>query len=356
MLKALYYPHTDISNPVIIKNSLLLWDFIETIVPHPDWMPQRFRNNRLLNEAVDLVVRSRVPTETERRSAHNSLEQLLLNGLLPPSLIQESKRLWGSAEFLVYPEKFLHNTWHMFEQGGLAHWDSSASNYLVPPAVGFIMMSILADFCAGSQVQKVTDRVEAYAWISKHNAKILGCQYITGLDVSQVAPAYDRLVTLSLEVLDGRQVPLRRLLDFRKRELRSQGADYSAMRRHYFNALRLCLERIGKEARSENDVLEIEQQFKEEMKQDYKDLRKELGQISMKTLLSTKIGVSALILGGRLIAPILGVTSLPDDVEGIGIIPLLKAAIEYHGARRDALRRHTMSWLFLGTRHPLSLL
>ena len=33
MLKALYYPHTEVGNPTILKNALLLWDSLETIGP-----------------------------------------------------------------------------------------------------------------------------------------------------------------------------------------------------------------------------------------------------------------------------------------------------------------------------------
>jgi hypothetical protein len=36
MTKALYFPHTDIGSPVIIKNALLLWDGIETIIDSTD--------------------------------------------------------------------------------------------------------------------------------------------------------------------------------------------------------------------------------------------------------------------------------------------------------------------------------
>jgi hypothetical protein len=35
VLKALYYPHTDVTSPLILKNALLLWDSLETIVPDP---------------------------------------------------------------------------------------------------------------------------------------------------------------------------------------------------------------------------------------------------------------------------------------------------------------------------------
>lgn len=38
--KALYYPHTDITNEAIIKNALLLWDQVETIIPSETWRPE----------------------------------------------------------------------------------------------------------------------------------------------------------------------------------------------------------------------------------------------------------------------------------------------------------------------------
>lgn len=354
MLKALYYPYTDISSPVIIKNALLLWDCVETIVPYHDWRTRRPSANRLFREAVNLVVRPHVPSTLEQRSAHDSLRQLLRHGL-PQSLIEQSPPAWTRTQFPIYPEKFLEQTWHMLEHRSMAHWVAVASRYGVPPAIGFLIMSLLADACAGSQIQKITDRVEAYSWITERYARVLGYPYVSKLDVSQVAPAFDRLVSISLEVLDVREIPLRKLVDFRKRELRYGGTDYSAMRRRYFSTLQAHLQRIGKEATTEADVRELERQFKEDIKQDLADLKAELGLASVRALLSKEIAMSALALAGSLMAPIAGVTSLATTVKGIGIIPLLKAAVEYRGARREILRRHSMSWLFLGTRGRLTL-
>ena len=52
MLKALYFPSTDISNPDIIKNALLLWDKVQTIVPQRPWQPRRLTSAKAFNEAV----------------------------------------------------------------------------------------------------------------------------------------------------------------------------------------------------------------------------------------------------------------------------------------------------------------
>jgi hypothetical protein len=271
------------------------------------------------------------------------------------SLVQQSPGRWRRNDYLIYPEKFLDQTWNMLLEGGMARWVRAERDYGVPAAVGFLMMSVLADVCAGTQIRKVTDRNDAYGWLAEMHAKALGSRYVTGLDTSQVAPAHDRLVALSIEVLDGRQIPLRKLVDLRKRELRGGGAGYSAMRRRYLNALDSHLDRIGKEAKSESDVRELNRQFKEDLKQDVADLKAELGVVSSKALLSKEVALSALILAGTLISPIAGLTTLAAQVGGVGIIPLMKAAVEYRASRRDVLRKHTMSWLFIGKQGRLPL-
>lgn len=354
MLKALYYPHTDVTNPLILKNALLLWDSLETIVPRYDWVPHRVKGNRLLNEAVDLVVRHRVATSPERREAHHALQRMAEAGTLA-QLLTAAPPGWRRRKYLIYPQKFLDETWHMLERGGIARWVAVADDYGVPPAVGFLMMSLLADACAGTQVQKITDRVDAYNWLSEHHARVLGSQHVTGLDVSQVAPAYDRLVTLSLKVLDARAIPLRKLVEFRQRESKRGGADYSAMRRRYLKTLQAHIKRISSEARSATDVCELERQFKEEIRQDVADLKAELNAASLKTLFSKEVAVSALISAGAFIAPVAGLTTLASQVGLVGVIPLLKAAVELRGARRTALQRHISSWLYLAGKRGLQI-
>lgn len=354
MLKALYYPNTEIQNPTILKNALLLWDKIETIVPRPDWRPRGIHRDKSIQEAIELVVANRVPSIDERREAHRELANAIDSGFAA-ALIKNAPRTWINPSFLIYAEKFPHETWRILERGGMAHWVEHRKDYRVPPALGFLMMSILADSCAGTQIQKVTDRVEAYSWIAQQRATALGSPYVTGFDVSQVAPAYDRLVTLSLEVLDARHVPLDRLVEFRKRETKRGGAEYSSMRRRYLKILRAHLERIGKQAKTKNDVREIEQQFKSDINEDLTELKAELRLASLRTLFSKEVALSAIILAGSLTAPVAGLTALATQLQGIGVVPLLKAAVEYRGARREALQKHAMSWLFLCKQPPLTL-
>lgn len=353
MPKALYYPHTDVTNSTIVKNALLLWDSLETIVPRAGWIPKR-TSDVALNEAIDHVVRPRIPSAKQRADAHKELNKLVDSGQLN-ALLSEAPRRWGDRRYLIYPEKFLAETWWRLEESGLAAFDAASSDYGVPPALGYLMMSLLADSCAGSQIQKVTDRTDAYSWLAQTRAKALGSTHVTGLDASQVAPAYDRLITISLEVLDARNVPINKLLEFRKREARGNGADYRAMRHKYAQALAVHIGRVTKEAKTAKDLLEIESQFRTELERDLVDLKAELQLASLKTLFSKEVAISAIATAGSLTSPIPGLTELSTQIGLLGIIPLLKSAVELRGARRSALQKHTSSWLYLASSRRLQL-
>lgn len=354
MLKALYYPHTEVGNPAILKNALLLWDSLETIVPEMPAPSHRGPKTRELLEASQLVVCPRRPNEKERHEAHKALEKLRTTGQLA-TIMAKAPAEWHGGRYSIYPDKFLSMTWEMLESDGLTRLEERDRHYGVPIALGFLMMSLLADSCAGTQIQKITDRIDAYSWLAEAHASVLGTAPVAGLDVSQVAPAYDRLVAISLEVLDARAVPLNKLIDFRRREAKSGSTDYAAMRRRYLATLDTHIKRVTNEAKSTSDLRELERQFRNDLKHDLSDLKSELGVASLKTLFSKEVAVSALITAGTLIAPIPGLTALSTQFGLLGVIPLLKSATELRGARRTALLKHTSSWLYMATKPRLQV-
>lgn len=345
MLTALYYPHTHVTSRVILKNALLLWDSLETIVPRAGWPPYRFAD-KASNDAVELVIVGRPPKHDEMVAAQTALNKLLDSGEVA-RIIASAPRDLHRTPYLIYPEKFTRETWSLLMQGGMAQWVEQERDYGVPPALGFLMMSLLADACAGTQIQKITDKVEAYSWLADSHAQTLNSTHVKGFDVSQVAPAHDRLVTLSLEVMDVRNVPIENLVAFRKREAKTGGADYSAMRRRYSAALQAHIKRICSEAHNKSDVRELEKQFKADLSADLADLKSELRLASIKTLFSKEVAVSAVLSAGALINPIAGVTELSTQLGLVGVVPLLKAAVDLKGARRTTLTKHTSSWLYL---------
>lgn len=353
MLRALYYPHTEIKSEIILKNALLLWDSVDTIVPS-DRMRQESRSSKTIQDAIELIVTPRRPTQEERIKAHASLSAMMNSGEVAALLLQ-APAFFRRSPYFMYGDKFLYETWRMLEESGLTDFDNGGREYGVPSALGFLMMSLLADICAGTQLQKITDRVDAYGWLSKAHAQMLGTNPIMGLDVSQVAPAYDRLVALSLSVVDARNISLDRLVDFRRREAKSRSTDYVSMRRRYLKALSEHIERVTKEAKSLSDLKELERQFVENLRDDLNDLKSELGIASIKTMFSKEVAVTALVTAGTLVSPVAGLTSLATEVGAIGIIPLLKSAAELRGARRTAFQRHTSSWLYLAGRRGLQV-
>lgn len=357
MQKALYYPHTQIQSELLLKNALLLWDEIETIIPTKEWRPDPSTGvSRDFSEGVELVVRNRIPSNAERAAAHNVLSQMVDDRVFDKLILQNSKPqrqrfLQRNQEYLIYPEKFMSKTWRVLQEHGLASWERRMSDYAVPPEVGLYMMSILADQCAGTKIRKVTDRVEAYDWLTTTHASLLEAEQLIGFDVNKIAPTHDRLITISMKVLDARDIPLSKLIDMRKREAKSGGSDYSLMRRKYLEALDDHIDQVRTEAKSQVDVDEMERAFMEKIKADIDQLRIELKANAKTTLFSKEVGISALITGGSFAVPFAGFAAV-----GIGgVIPLVKAASDYRGKRREILQKHIMSWLFTAKRRRFTL-
>lgn len=345
MLKALYYPHTEIRSQIVLKNALLLWDEVETIVPSSVSVSNA--GTLLEQEAARLVVRSRRPSVDERRSAHEALNGLLESGQLI-AMLSTAPGDWSRLGYPVFHDKFLSETWYMLESRGLVDLESKRSRFSVSAPLGFLMMSLLADSCAGATIQRITDRADAHSWLLEARASVLGSKPMLGFDLSEVAPSHDRLVTLSLQALDARHVPLKSLVAMRKREQKDGSGDYTAMRRRYLSSLDAHVSRVVKEAKTPGDLRELERQFQNEIRADVRDLKVELGIASKKALFTRELAISAVAAGGLLVSPIAGLTAL--SALGIaGVVPLVKSAIDLRAARREAIKKHSSSWLFLAS-------
>ena len=141
----------------------------------------------------------------------------------------------------------------------------------------------------------------------------------------------------------------------RKREIKGNSTDYRKMRLNYLKNLKEYVGRIRKEAKTKEDVKEIERQFKEDMREDLYNLKRELNIASVEPLFSKEMLLTALVLGGALLEPISGLTKLAATLKGIGIIPLVKTRIEHKKNRRKALLQNNISWLYLTQEKAISL-
>jgi hypothetical protein len=214
-----------------------------------------------------------------------------------------------------------------------------------------MLMSLLADACAGNTKRKITDRADAYSWLQKYSTAEAGGQYVTGLDASQVAPAYERLITISLKLLNTDDVPISTLVAMRKREANSNSRNYREFRVKYLNKVDEYVETIVKPGLRESDIIELERQFQKDMEQELSELRSELRLSKTKLVFSKEVGIAVAAVAGTLTAPILGLTDLSTLFGSIGVGALIRVNKEYNAAKRKALKSSSMSWLYLANKN-----
>jgi hypothetical protein len=345
MYSALYYPHATLNSVDILRDALLFWDQLDVIVPEKGWpVSSRYPLDRNGQEALELIGVPHVPSNEEKELAHKQVEAIILDGLpawfyFNPNQI---RRKW----YPVYPDKFLPKTWDMLMESNLAkrHHKAELSESMMETVhmMGFVLMAILADCCAGFQKRLVTDELSSYASLERYTTlSNRGDHGNIGTDV-------DRLVTISLKVVDTEGIPLERILTLRKREVSSHDTFLRDLRHKYLEELDKYIKRLGTEVRHEGDIKDVEKEFKDAMESDLNELNGQLQLEAKKTLLSKEVIVGIFALAGIPIEPF----TIPAGL--LSISALYKAKTEYSAKRKEVLKNHGMSWLYIAKDdHPL---
>ena len=310
-LTALYYPHIIIQNEGLLKNALLLWDNIELICPF-DNFPSRSDNLDCQN-AFDAIARPLLPTESEKRKAHDAVIELA-ESHLPKWFFPENVN--NNLRYAVYPEKFLPETWDALQRSKLAQpkevycdppmppsaiYDlqnqASQEAYETTQAMGLTMMSILADCCAGGTKQLVTDEASSYLALDRY-LKLIG----RAKPLKNSNSRHDRLVTLSLVSADVSRVRLSTLVALRNKE--ESHPELRAMRHNYVNKVGQYIGRLSTQARSERDVREIERVFQQEVSDDILLLKEELKEEAKLVVFSKEFATAAIAIAGTFVEPL----------------------------------------------------
>jgi hypothetical protein len=341
MRSSVYYPHTTVSSESIVKTALLLWDHLEFIVPHAGFKPHY--QNRTIARAMELIGLPHPPNQEEKSETHTRIEELLRRRLPPQVYYRRHKDFHNQYE--IYPEKFLPETWELLLSNRMSGRLMRNLDYPMSEPGGLIIMSILADSCAGSTRSRITDRTDAYATL----AGFLG-------DVAHAPPvdrseAYAALVPLSIEVLDAPKMSLKSLIELREREAKESGHTLRDLRHRYVDSLETYVARLTQEKVRKADAKEIQRQFADDMKIDFKKLKDELGFAGRSNLFSKEILITALAVGGSVAS---WAFDFPIHFPGemlLGGIPvtiwgLLRAGNKYFGARRAVLEKHPMAYLY----------
>ena len=331
----MYYPFTKPERRSFLKTALFLWDSVDFIVP-PGIHPQG--RNAVEDEAVEMIGRSYVPTESDKKNAHDELSKIC-NSPIAEKLSFELERPDLAYDF--YPEKLLPATWEMLSNSRLANTirgDGRVVKASTGRLFGYYMMSVVAVCCSHERKRLVTDQLDPYRAL----ANIL-------IDEDAMdQPKEDwhgRLISLTLPGLRFSDVPLQRLIDLRSKEDQL----LSGLRRTFVKAVDEAATDIGQHADNPNIVCERIQQFIELMETDLKELKKALRRSAVSTLLSKDAGFSVVTAAMVAMAshPVLaGVTTIGGLSKGLN---------EYKDQRRKILREHPSSWLFTASSPRFSL-
>jgi hypothetical protein len=170
MRSTLYYPHTTVKNEDLINTALLLWDRLEYIVPDPFFQPHYKRRD--LATAIELVGVQRIPNEHEKQEAHARLKEVVSRKLPPQFYFSRRPEQNAAEHYEIYPEKLLDESWELLRQARISGRLLQNSDYSLSEFGGLLIMSILADCCAGTTRSRITDRGVAYATLADFSETI----------------------------------------------------------------------------------------------------------------------------------------------------------------------------------------
>jgi hypothetical protein len=325
MYSALYYPHTAIQTEGILKTALLLWDKFEYISPFREY--KAYYNDRDVEEAAELIIKPLLPTDKDKKDAHNKIISLVDSGL--PEWFSFNSRD-KELPYSIYPQKLLPETWELLRERNYAsvgnHLDN---NFATSNSFGLSIMAILANVCAGTQKDTVTDQIDNYDALTRYFTAALGGEY------DYKRNDFERLVTISIKSIKTDSIDLKRLIELRKKE----GSFLQELRTNYRKSVEEFVSDLNKSPNIIRDAEELERVFEQNISNDFNELKKALRLEIAKTIFSKELAVA--------IVAVAGITIEPISTSIIATGALIKKDIEYRQKRKEILKQHPSSWLYV---------
>lgn len=365
---AIYYPHTEIRSEALLKTALLLWDEVHVITPWPDYHSNY--SSPSAAEAFDLVGKTHYPSESQKRKGHRLVEDFVKRRL-PESFLYTSAD--PSIDWMVdqnderdvisqmYSQKLLPETFRLLQQANLVGQQSVVDeDFDVPEPTKLTLMSLLADCCAGDTFMRVTDRGAAYAGLagcfvdsedSVPEQKGAMARHLDDLLTSfGITETRNKLVTLSLEVVDANAFTLDRLINLRKEELKTGGHAFRELRHRLSDSIE-AQAKLFTNAQSEEEFAELQRQFKSEMHDDYESLKEGLKLEAKQVLGMKEIITTVLAALGTAAAFHAGATLQMHDVwtatGGLATVGgLFAAKSKFARTRQKLLIEHPTAYLY----------
>jgi hypothetical protein len=240
----------------------------------------------------------------------------------------------------MFARKLLPETWQMLHELNLVGTNDGRSSPLRDDT-GLALMSILTDCCAGKRKARITDRADAY---TKLGSFLLG----GGLETVTDESPQQFVVPVTMGLMDARAVPMRELLELRRREARNGGDDLRRLRQRYRDRIEVQIEALAA-AQLASDRRELQHEFEIEMRDDLADLRGELRLARREALTSRDViflGLTTLVVGT---AAAKGLHLPVEQVTLAGSVPMLgglvNAQSKYAQAKREIIARHPMAYM-----------
>jgi hypothetical protein len=288
--------------------------------------------------AWELIGEDLVPDQEQQELAHKGIEELIENGI-PPELEYMGDVDRPHDGYEIWPEKFAGRTWDLMQHHRLAGKRLASGEFPFTERGGLLIMAKLADACGGSTFARVTDRLLAFGLIADRNP--------------QLSPESE-VVPITLDLIDAKDIPLEKLIDFRHREATEQrGGDYTKLRHRYADVVQKHVEAI-KAVATTFERHELNRQFKDDMERDLAELREELRvekiQLILKpvvvaTVLAAGTAAAAVLHGGQaLIGADLGGAALKEGIKHVA--ELFSTGLSFSRKQKEIMAKHPMAYMY----------
>ena len=330
---SLYYPFTQPSRGYL-KTALFLWDTMDVIVPYKGFSLQGRTNEE--TEAIQIVGRTYVPTDQNKRDAHEELESLCKSTHFARLKLGNDE----NPDYEFYPQKLMPETWDMLRQSKFANTLGSKNEVtqaFTGKFFGYLMMSILGACCNERQKTLVTDETDTY--------KTLSAALVDDtLEFGTTIDWHSKLLAVTLKSLDLKDAKLVDLIKLRKNEDQL----LFELRKTFVNAITNTAQQIFENANNPNAVLDLLETYERGIERDFKELKLALWKTAEKTILTKEVGLAVTGLVVGTFEPVWG---------SLLAIGGLKGALNtYQDNRRKVLKEHQSSWLYIASHSNFSWL
>ena len=290
-------------------------------------------------EAWELIGSSFVPSDAQKRRTHDAIEATL-KSILQPNLYHIDEIDNPNDIYEVWPQKLAADTFELMQRHSLTRLPLPNGDYPFTPEGGLLVMSKLADACAGTRFARVTDRLMAYGLIGSG---------------SQRRATAAEVVPITLDLIDASSIPLKNLITLRKKEASERGgSDYTKLRHNYADVVQNHISELSS-AVDPFEREELNRQFRDRMKSDLRDLRRELGGNKIDLVLKP-ILVAGIVAGGTLAtggtAPVAlaagAVAAAGSSMNDVAktVADFFSSHLNFNRKQKETMTKHPMSYMY----------